>query len=163
MIEEGGGIKKPIVFRGNAAKAKLTGPQHTYLKKPVKVVVDFEIFRHPDKPAARIELQDQTIVLNEGEWSDWQKVDFRLEMPAFFPDEHAKGICRFYLQEVRPNFRLYVTPINIDPSDPSGQIVSEPESFVEDIAEDLGLFYTAGFQEDHKALSTKVFKDAEYE
>ena len=163
VIEEGGGIKKPIVFRGNVAKAKLTGPDNTYLKRPVKVVVSFEIFRHPDKPAARIELQDQTILLNEGEWSDWQKVDFRLEMPPFLPDDHAKGICRFYLQEVRPNFRLYVTPINIDPSDPSGQIVSEPESFVEDIAEDLGLFYTAGFQEDHKALSTGVFKDAEYE
>ncbi|MCH8146595.1 MAG: alkaline phosphatase family protein [Planctomycetes bacterium] len=158
VIDEGGGIKKPIVFRGNVAKAKLSGPDHTYLKKPRMVAVDFEVFRHPEKPAARIELQNQTIVLNEGEWSDWQKVDYRLEMPPFLPDEHAKGICRFYLQEVRPNFRLYVTPINIDPSDPSGQLVSEPESFVEEIAEDIGLFYTAGFQEDHKALSQKVFR-----
>lgn len=161
-IEEGGGIRQPLAFRGNVAKAKLRGPDHTYLKKPVKVKVPFTIHRHPDEASARVELQGQTVILKEGEWSDWQRIDYRLEMPPFLPDEHAKGICRFYLKEVRPIFRLYVTPINIDPSDTGGQQISEPTTFVEDISKELGLFYTSGFQEDHKALSNGVFNEAEY-
>ena len=107
-------------------------------------------------------MQGQTIILKEGEWSDWQKVSFLLEMPSFLPDESVSGICRFYLQEVRPHFRLYVSPVNIDPSDPGEQKISEPTDFVTEIADELGLFPTSGFQEDHKALSNKVFTDAEY-
>ena len=54
-------------------------------------------------------------------------------MPWFVPNQHASGICRFYLQEVAPNFRLYVSPINIDPSAPAVQM-SEPASFVKDVS-----------------------------
>jgi predicted AlkP superfamily phosphohydrolase/phosphomutase len=86
---------------------------------------------------------------------------FPISLPFPLPDEKVSGICRFYLQEVAPNFRLYVTPINIDPSDPAVQI-TEPEGFSEAISDELGLYYTSGFQEDHKALSNEVFNDAEY-
>ena len=73
------------------------------------------------------------------------------------PTEHVSGICRFYLQEVSPKFRLYVTPINVDPAAPAVRI-SEPAAFIKDISEQLGLFYTTGFQEDHKALSTACLR-----
>src|SRR5262249_56967607 len=79
----------------------------------------------------------------------------------FVPGQSAAGICRFYLQEVAPNFRLYVTPINMDPSAPA-QKISEPPSFIRDVAQCLGLFYTTGFQEDHKARSNGVFVDDEF-
>jgi predicted AlkP superfamily phosphohydrolase/phosphomutase len=77
------------------------------------------------------------------------------------PDKGISGICRFYLQEVEPNFRLYVTPINADPTNPAIQI-TEPPEFSQEIANKLDLFYTTGFQEDHKALSNKVFTDEEF-
>jgi len=51
---------------------------------------------------------------------------------------------------------------HIDPTDPGEQRVSEPPDFVTEISEELGMFYTAGFQEDHKARSNKVFNDEEY-
>lgn len=161
-IEEDGGQREPIRFTNHEAQATLLGPQHTYLAKPVYSRAAFTVFRHASEPWARFELQGQTIVLKEGEWSDWVKVDYTLEMPPFLPAARANGICRFYLQAVHPTFRLYVTPINIDPSDPAGQKVSEPPDFVTRISEKLGLFYTAGFQEDHKALRNRVFDDAEY-
>ncbi len=66
-----------------------------------------------------------------------------------------------FLQDVAPTFRLYITPINIDPSNPAVRI-SEPPSFISDISEELGLFYTTGFQEDHKARSNGVFNDDEF-
>ncbi len=159
---EGGGMRSPLIFEGNTARATLVGPTHTYLKRPDRTKVEFTVNRHPTESTARIDLQGQTMLLKEGEWSDWVKVEYTLEMPPFLPNAHANGICRFYLQQARPKFRLYVTPINIDPSDPAGQKISEPEGFVTEIADELGLFPTAGFQEDHKALSNKIFTDHEY-
>lgn len=165
--EEAGGMRKPLWFDDNTATATLVGPEHPYLKRQPgaprnDIEVEFQIFRHPSDPTARIELQDRTIVLKDGEWSEWCKVDFEVEMPSFAPNDSVSGICRFFLQEVRPNFRLYVTPINIDPSDPGSQKITEPPDFITEISDELGLFYTAGFQEDHKALSNNVFNDEEF-
>ncbi|MHC4741969.1 MAG: alkaline phosphatase family protein, partial [Planctomycetota bacterium] len=101
------------------------------------------------------------ILLAEGQWSRWIKLDFEMSMPAFVPNNHVSGICRFYLQEVSPNLRLYASPINSDPSD-SALKLAEPPEFVKKISDRLGLFYTTGFQEDHKALSNKVFSDEEF-
>ena len=71
------------------------------------------------------------------------------------------GSAGSILQEVAPNFRLYVTPINMDPAAPA-QKMSEPESFIQDVARQLGPFYTTGFQEDHKARSNGIFSDDEF-
>jgi predicted AlkP superfamily phosphohydrolase/phosphomutase len=83
-------------------------------------------------------------------------------MEAFGPNPHLSGICMFYLQEVAPNFRLYSTPINNDPSEPAITI-SEPPKFIEKISKKLGKFYTTGFQEDFKALDKGIFTDDEFE
>lgn len=159
---KGGGLHKPLVFKNDMARGALSGPVNTLLKKPAETELEFRVYRHPQRPLARVELPGQTVVLKEGEWSDWCQVTFALEMPSFLPNEKVSGICRFYLQEVRPHFRLYVSPLNIDPSDPGQQRISEPPEFVTKISEELGLFPTAGFQEDHKALSNGVFTDEEY-
>lgn len=157
-----GGFIEPITFTGEKAKIRLLGPEHTFLQLPERVKVDVDVYRDVKQKAARLEVQGKTILLKEGEWSDWCRLDYELSMPPFLPASHAKGICRFYLQQVSDTFRLYVTPISIDPSDPAGQVISEPEDFVTDISDALGLFYTTGFQEDHKALSNKIFDDHEY-
>ncbi len=73
----------------------------------------------------------------------------------------VRGICRFFLQEVAPTFRLYVSPINMDPAAPAQQI-SEPKTFVGDISRRLGPFATTGFQEDYTARKNGVFSDDEY-
>jgi predicted AlkP superfamily phosphohydrolase/phosphomutase len=100
-------------------------------------------------------------MLKPGEWSHWTRLDFPLSTPQPLPQQHASGICRFFLQEVAPNFRLYVTPVNVDPSQPAVPL-SEPPGFISEISKSLGLFYTTGFQEDHKARSNGVFNDEEF-
>src|SRR5262249_31802920 len=101
------------------------------------------------------------VLLKAGQWSRWTRLNFTLTTPSFLPNKSVTGIVRFYLQEVTPNFRLYVTPVNIDPSAPAVAL-SEPASFAQDISKQLGLFYTTGFQEDHKARSNGIFNDDEY-
>ena len=157
--DEPGGKRSMLFFENETAPAKLIGPTDSFLKKPIPITIDFQVNRDLDAKAAVIQLQEHSVLLKEGKWSPWLQIDFPLSMPG--PDKHLSGTCRFYLQEVAPNFRLYVTPINVDPSDPAVPI-TEPGDFSKEISSQLGLFYTTGFQEDHKALSNKVFDDAEF-
>lgn len=157
-----GGMQRAIFFKDGVATFDVAGPENSLLKQPVRAKVRVEARLHESKPEVRFDWQGKTILLKEGEWSDWCTMEFDITMPEFLPDSSVSGICRFYVQQVRPEFKLYVTPINIDPFDPGEQRISEPADFVTEIADELGPFYTAGFQEDHKARSNKVFNDEEY-
>ena len=160
-IDEGSGKQTKLVFDGETAEAVLIGPEHGFLKTPRPIQVAFKVHRDRQADAAVIEIQDQKIILKPGQWSRWTQIEFEMTLPWFYPNQRPTGICRFYLQEVAPNFRLYVTPINIDPSDPAVQM-SEPSSFVKDVSKKLGLFYTTGFQEDYNARKNGVFDDDEF-
>jgi predicted AlkP superfamily phosphohydrolase/phosphomutase len=155
--QEGVGKRFPLSFRDDKADATIQGPMNSLLNEPRPIAVDFQIYRDRAAEAALLEVQGQKILLKAGQWSRWTKL--RFELPWYVPN--ISGICRFYLQEVAPNFKLYVTPINIDPSAPAVPI-SEPASFVHDIAQRRGLFYTTGFQEDYNARKDGVFADDEY-
>ena len=160
-VEEGGGKRFRLKFESDTALAELVGPENTILKTPKPVNIPFRVHRDRAANAALVEVQGKKMLLKSGEWSPWTQLDFALETPEWLPDQHALGICRFYLQEVSPNFRLYVTPINIDPSSPA-VTMSEPADFLPEVADKLGLFGTLGFQEDHKARSNSVFVDDEF-
>lgn len=162
VMTEGGGKRSRITFHNDVSEpVKLIGPKNTLLKEPEPCAIDFVVQRDTQAKTAVIEIQDQTIILKEKEWSNWIPVSFELSTPAFMPDKAVQGICRFYVQEVSPNFRLYATPVNADPASPDIQI-TEPPEFSEKISQKLGRFYTTGFQEDHKALSNGIFSDAEF-
>ena len=160
---EGGGDRSMVFFENETSRPrlKLTGPPNGFLKKAPPTTIEFVVHRDRQAGAAVIEIQDHRILLEPGQWSPWCKLNFTLSTPSFMPDEGVSGICRFYLQEVAPNFRLYVTPINVDPSEPALRI-SEPDGLVKQISRKLGPFSTAGFQEDHKALSNHIFTDDEF-
>lgn len=160
-LEEGGGKRTRLVFQGDSANSTLVGPENSFLRSPKPTSIDFEVHRDLRSNAALLEIQGRKVLLEPGQWSAWLKLDFSLSTPAFLPTEHVSGICRFYVQEVSPNFRMYVTPVNVDPGKPAVQL-SEPPEFIEDVSKQLGLFYTTGFQEDHKALSNGVFEDEEF-
>ncbi len=160
-VDLGGGRRTRLGFDNDSAVARIIGPDESFLKKPVPTGIDFLVHRDSQAKAAVIELQGKRIVLEQGQWSRWTKVAFDLSLPFFAPGHTASGICRFYLQEVAPTFRLYVSPINIDPSDPM-TAVSEPESFIKEVSSRLGPFSTTGFQEDYSARKQGVFGDEEF-
>jgi predicted AlkP superfamily phosphohydrolase/phosphomutase len=155
----GGGKRSMLFFENETAHAKLIGPQNPFLINAEPVTIEFTVHRDTQAKAAAIEIQKHKILLKEGQWSRWIKLDFEMAKPAL--NKHISGICRFYLQEISPNFRLYVSPINSDPSD-SHLRITEPPEFIKEISKKLRLFPTLGFQEAYKALQNKVFTDAEY-
>ncbi len=160
-IDQGGGMTSRLSFDNETAHARLIGPEDALLKKPRPIEIPFLVHRDRAANAAVVEIQGQKLILKAGQWSPWTRLDFALSTPKFMPGQGVAGICRFYLQEVAPACRLYVSPINMDPAAPAQQ-VSEPASFVQGLAGRLGPFATTGFQEDHKARSNGVFTDDEF-
>lgn len=159
--DDPGGKRSMLFFENETAAAQLIGPRNNLLKAPEPATIPFCVHRDKAAKACVIEIQKHKILLKEGQWSRWIKLDFEMSLPALIPNKHLMAICRFYLQEVSGNFQLYVSPINSDPSD-SALRITEPPEFIKQISDRLGLFYTTGFQEDHKALSNEIFTDEEY-
>ncbi len=67
----------------------------------------------------------------------------------------------FYLKEVRPKFKLYVCPINIDPANPALPI-STPESYAKELARKFGPFFTKGLPADTSALDNGILDEEEF-
>jgi predicted AlkP superfamily phosphohydrolase/phosphomutase len=152
-----GGAIYPVQGAGDRIEAQLHGPVNTLRKENPELTIPFTVDRDPSEPVARFSIQDQQFILREHEWSPWIRITFK-----FIPGlESITGICRFYLKQVRPQFELYVTPINIDPSNPALPL-STPEKYARELSRDLGYFYTQGIAEDTKALTSGLLNDDEY-
>ena len=160
--QSAGGMQTMIWFEsGDSAVVKVIGPQNSMLCKPEDIALEMKVFRDIKNNSCALKIQDHKVLLKQGQWSDWKTLDFTMVMPEFLPNENISGVVRFYLQEVSPNFRLYMSPINIDPKNAAVDI-SEPPTFVAEISQELGSFATVGFQEDFNALKNNVFNEEEY-
>jgi len=72
------------------------------------------------------------------------------------------GLVRFYAKELRPGFRVYASPVNVDPSAPA-QVIATPDGASEELCEAIGLYWTQGFPEEINALKDGLFDDDDYE
>lgn len=152
----GGGRIHPVYVIGNRVEAKLSGPTNTFKKDRPESSIDFNVFIDPVNPIAKIAIQEHEFILKEGEWSDWKRVHFNM-----IPSQSVSGICMFYLKQVRPNFKLYISPINIDPGK-AALPISTPENYSEELERKFGPFYTKGLPADTKALDHGVLDDGEF-
>ena len=108
-----------------------------------------------------IEVQGHKIMLKAGQWSRWTKLNFEFVMPWFVPNKNVSGICRFYLQEVRTQLQALRDADQHRPVRPRGANVRAGVVCSRHVQE-LGLFYTTGFQEAYSARKDGVFRDDEY-
>jgi hypothetical protein len=153
---EGGEVVQ-VEAQNNRVSSNLIGPGNTFRKDSPPAAEPFTVDVDPLEPVARVSFQNQNFVLKEGEWSGWVPVEFQL-MPII---GNVRGMCRFFLKQAHPRFQLYVSPINIDPSNPALPI-STPSSYSRDLAKEIGQYHTQGIAEDTKALSDGVLDDKEY-
>ena len=152
-----GGVVYRAELVDNVLDATLVGPPNPFLVAGNSVRAEFKVYADPTRPVAKIVIDDQEIILQEGEWSEWVTVDFTL-LPYV---QSLRGIVRFYLMQVHPEFELYVTPINIDPLNPAMPI-STPSGFAAELARGTGRFYSQGMPEETSALSSGVFNDEDF-
>jgi predicted AlkP superfamily phosphohydrolase/phosphomutase len=152
----GGGRVHEVYVIGNRVEGKIPGPENPFKADAPETTVDFQVFIDPVNPAAKISVQGQEFVLREKEWSGWKRIRF-----PFIPTQSASGICLFYLKEIRPKFKLYVSPINIDPADPALPL-STPDSYARELEEKFGPYFTKGLPADTSALDNDVLDEAEF-
>ncbi len=172
-----GGVVHLVEVIDSHVRARVVGPRNTFRRFPKRsspsaaaagravpieyenpdLTADFDVFLDPEAAAAKIVVDDTEFVLNEGDWSDWVPVRFEA-VP--FPVS-VGAAARFYLQQVRPDFKLYVSPLQIDPADPALPI-STPTSWSRELADRLGRFYTQELPEDTKAFTAGIFSGREF-
>ena len=153
---DGSTIKKVRII-DNLIRASILGPKNSLREGSPDSEIEFTVRRDPWEPTVRIKIQDQELILKQGEWSEWVPLSFEL-MPLFAT---VPGMVRFYLKEAYPRFKLYVTPVNIDPMDPAMPIAS-PAGYSREISQIVGRFYTQGLPADTKSLATGILTDDEY-
>lgn len=153
----GGGRVFPVSLKDGRFTAEIPGPPNTFREGNPDLSVSFEVVVDASNPAALVKVGKTSFVLQEGEWSDW----VTLQYPIIPHLKNVSGICRFYMMEVRPTFRLYVSPVQIDPSDPAMPICT-PEDYSKELVKNVGPFYTQGLPDDTKALDEGIFEDADY-
>jgi len=152
----GGGSVHRVYVIGNRVDAKLPGPVNTFKKDRPETGIDFKVFLDPQNPVAKIALAGQEFILKEKEWSGWKRVRFSL-----IPTQSVSGICLFYLKEVRPDFKLYVSSINVDPADPALPL-STPASYCGQLEKRFGPFFTKGLPAETQALDNDILDEAEF-
>lgn len=152
-----GGRIESVRVIDNKAECVLNGPENTFHDDRPAVNINFQVTIDPENPAALISIQGQRILLGEGEWSKWITLQFQM-IPGL---ARTSAICRFYLKKTRKPFQLYVSPVNIDPANPS-MPVSHPSNYSSDLVRSVGKFYTQGMAEDTSALSAGVLNDDEF-
>ena len=158
VIQEagGGGRVHDVFVVGNRVEAELSGPVNTFRVDAPEATVPFRVFLDPENAAAKIEIQGHEFVLRQGEWSGWKRVRFGL-----IPTQSVSGICLFYLKEVRPKFKLYVSPIHMDPARPALPI-STPESYARELEHRFGPYFTKGLPADTSALDNGILDEEEF-
>ena len=152
----GGGRIHQVYMIGNRVEARLPGPTNTFKKDRPESFIEFTAFIDHINPVAKIVIQDHEIILKEGEWSGWKRIHFNM-----IPTRSVSGICMFYLKQVHPEFKLYISPVNIDPAKPA-LTLSTPESYAQELEEIFGPFFTKGLPADTSALDNDVLNDGEF-
>jgi len=142
---------------GQRISLQIQGPINSLRKDRSRSVVNMVVDIDPQQPVARFDVGGEQLILSQGEWSHWVRQPFPL-IPYV---KSAAGMFRLYVKELHPNFKLYVSPINIDPFSPELPI-STPSAYSKQLAQAVGPFYTQGMPEDTAAYRQNVFTRDEY-
>ncbi len=136
---------------------RLEGPANSLRRDRAASFVDIAVDIDPTQPVARFHAGDSVLILKEKEWSGWVRVRF----PLMGRLVSTAGMFRIYVRELHPRFRVYVSPVNIDPEDP-GVPLSTPPSYSRELARSVGPYYTQGIAEDTAALRQGALSPDEF-
>jgi predicted AlkP superfamily phosphohydrolase/phosphomutase len=150
---ETGGIRYPIELQNGRSQTWIQGPNNDFkingevLRVPLQVEVD------SSRQTARFQLPDHRFELRTGTYSPWIRLSFRP-----FPGIKIHGLCLFYLIEVTPHLKFYISPLHLDPEKPALPI-AHPTIYSIYLSKMLGPFATLGLAEDTWALNEGILSD----
>jgi predicted AlkP superfamily phosphohydrolase/phosphomutase len=182
---EFGGILKRLIVDGDTAQTDLVGPPNPIVRQELREVrertpltdgdrmkiaelearedVRLPIAIHWNRAgrSATIDIADNTVHLQQGEWSKWINIDFDINLFV-----HIHGMAQLYLIRADQDLQLYISPINWKPDAPPAPM-SYPPSLSANLYERLGPYRTLGWAEatwplNEDRLDEKPFMDDLY-
>lgn len=144
-----------VVPTGGRIETRFEGPGHP-LKQDAEPLSVPLVIEETGPSQVRIELDGTEVTLAVGEWSDWVPLRFSVAWVI-----GVRAIVRLHLVSPFPDFRLYVSPMNLDPRDPV-QPISSPSGYSEELAERIGLYHTLGMPEETWSLNEEMISDGAY-
>ena len=148
-----GGMIIPVNRNGDTVESYISGPENSLLKEEEEMQLPLTIILDKDKEEVLIEVNDQKIPLKKGVLSEWIKIYFRPGLGM-----KVRAICRFFVSEIQPHFKMYLTPLNIDPEKPALPI-SHPFIYSVYLAKLLGDYTTLGEADDTWALNEGILSE----
>jgi len=118
--EEGSEKVIRVKANGKSIKTFISGPNVAKLTTREAAKVDLNITL-ADNSEIEMHVDGKKIRATKGQWTEWVEVKFKLGLM-----KTATGIVKFYLNEVNPEFALYMTPVQINPKDPAF-VISSPD------------------------------------
>ncbi|MCA9115874.1 MAG: alkaline phosphatase family protein [Planctomycetaceae bacterium] len=151
-----GGIYVHVARTGNRIETYLNGPPNPSGSSPANLRIPLNITIDSQQNSATVAVNGRRCLLQPGKYSEWIPVTFR---SGLFSRIH--GICRMRIEQLTPEFRLYVSPLNIDPERPAFPI-GYPFLFSNYLAKLHGAFATLGLAEDTWALNSGAISESSF-
>jgi len=150
-FKEGGEIAT-VIKNGNRVEGYIKGPENSILKTKEQMQVAFFVNILGDDNAELV-LNSKKYLLKRNNYTNWIELNFKAGLGI-----KVRGIVKFYLLETHPHFRLYMTPINIDPEKPALP-VSYPNYYSVYLSKLLGKYATLGLAEDTWSLNEGIINE----
>ena len=155
---DAGGDVLRVGRQGDAVRCPITGPPDpsSPTGEPMRIPMRVDVLEENARLRLTIGAKggQQVYELGVREYSPWITLEFRARAGR----AKASGIARFYCMGTGPEFGLYMTPIQIDPSNPAMPI-AYPTVYSIYLAKKLGPFATLGLAEDTWALNERVIDE----
>jgi predicted AlkP superfamily phosphohydrolase/phosphomutase len=151
-VPNAGGMVTVVQRQGQVVRSELSGPPDPRSPDAGPLKIPFTVSIQ-NSELATLKIGGQKYALLRNQYTEWIQVKFRAGIGSA-----AAGVCRFLWLDDVPEFRLYVTPINIDPENPAMQI-GYPEVYPIYLAKRQGPYATLGLAEDTWGLNEHVLSD----
>ena len=146
---ETGGTRYPLRFEADAngveaARSVIRGPRNfaAAASDSGQPEVEIPVVFHRREDRLGITVQEVSLELGNGEWSDFVSLRFRLN-----PLISLSGLVRFRVLSLEPNVSVYMEPVNFDPARlPPIVDLSWPRDFAGELAARTGPFETIGWK-----------------
>jgi predicted AlkP superfamily phosphohydrolase/phosphomutase len=163
---EFGGILRRLIVENDVARSELVGPPNPIVRRQIQeirrkgptptdadraaiaalepredVKLPLTVRWNRSARTATVEIGGQSVLLEEGQWSRWIDLEFRINFLV-----RVHGMTQLLLMNAGSELQLYVAPVNWKPDAPPAPM-SYPESFAGDLFERVGYYRTLGWAE----------------
>jgi len=148
-----GGTQIPVEVTNGVVSSFISGPDNPLRPNSDEMRLPFQVLPGTNGDDAKLVLQKREYSLRLCEFTPWIRVSFRSA-----PGVKVSGLCHFYLKATSPHFKMYMSPLNIDP-DQAALPISHPSTYAPYLAKTQGDFSTLGLAEDTWALNERVLDE----